>query len=292
MRILYGILLSLIVHFTLVFILGKASPYFETIPKDVTEIEIITPDKEPEVASKPNRQIVRDALAPEKELKEDDEDLARFLSQNRQRVRKETQAANSGITKNRAASKQDKKADNPNSKPTSEAMKPKASAYDPDNIIQRTLNERSSSAFDEAPSTNGDAMPNDVSVGSFTALNTDRYMYYSFFARIEDLIRFRWESRVRQAIDSYDRGYQLSVLGTRNWVTGIDIWITPDGRFHSAHIMKESGIKKFDTAAAAAFREAGMFPNPPQEMVEDDGYIHLKYSFNVRFQPSTLVYQQ
>ena len=82
------------------------------------------------------------------------------------------------------------------------------------------------------------------------------------------------------------------MLGTRNWVTGIDIWITPDGRFHSAHIMKESGIKKFDTAAAAAFREAGMFPNPPQEMVEDDGYIHLKYSFNVRFQPSTLVYQQ
>ena len=292
MRILYGILLSLIVHFTLVFVLDKAAPYFETIPKDVTEIEIITPENQ-ENTHKPDRQIVREALAPEQELKEDDEDLARFLSQNRQRVRKETQAANSGVTKNRSAAQKEDKAKASPSESVAEAMKPKAQGYEPDNIIQRTMNERrSASPFDDAPSTMGDAVPNDVSVGSFTALNTDRYMYYSFYARIEDLIRFRWESRVRQAIDSYDRGYQLSVLGSRNWVTGIDIWLTPDGRFHSAHIMKESGVKKFDTAAAAAFREAGMFSNPPQELVEDDGFIHLKYSFNIRFQPSTLVYQQ
>ena len=43
-------------------------------------------------------------------------------------------------------------------------------------------------------------MPKEITVGSFTALNTDRYLYYSFYARIEELIRFRWESAVRQAM--------------------------------------------------------------------------------------------
>jgi TonB family protein len=129
-----------------------------------------------------------------------------------------------------------------------------------------------------------------VSVGSFTALNTDRYTFYSFFARVEDLVRFRWETRVRTAIDNYDRGYVLGVIGQKNWLTSLDIWLTKDGRFHSAHVLKESGIPGFDQAAAMAFKEAGMFSNPPAEMVEDDGYIHLRYNFNVRFRPSAVVF--
>jgi TonB family protein len=274
----------------LVLILEKAAPYFETKPKDVTEVELIeSPPRDPSKKT-PSQQIVREALAPEKELKDDDEDLARFLSQNRQRVRKETQAANSGLTQNRSQGQRQK---TPKSQPqkTSDSDQEKSKDYDKDNIVARTMREQSRS-FDSAPSTMGDAVPKDVSVGSFTALNTDRYVYYSFFARIEDLVRFRWESRVRQAVDSFDRSYVMGVIGSRNWVTAIDIWITPEGRFHSAHLMKESGIKKFDAAATSAFREAGMFPNPPKEMVEEDGFIHLKYNFNVSFRPSTLVYQE
>lgn len=277
MRIFYGILLSLLVHFILVLGLDKAAPYFETklhkATKEVAEIELVesTPSKK-----SPARQIVREAIAPKSQLKEEDESLARFLSAERQRVKKESRAANSGLTQNRVQGK---------------SQKPQAKDYDPDNIITRTLREQPR-GFDPAPSTIGDALPQDVSIGSFTALNTDRYVYYSFFSRIEDLVRFRWESRVRQAVDTFDRSYILSVVGRKNWVTSMDIWITPDGRFHSAHILKECGIQKFDLAAVAAFREAGLFPNPPQEMVEEDGFIHLKYTFNVSFRPSTLVYQE
>jgi TonB family protein len=301
MRFFYGVLLSILVHYILVLTLEKAAPYFETKPERVAEIEIIeTPKAEEKPKNDPSRQIVRQALAPEKELKEDDEDLARFLSETRQRVRKESQAAVSGMTKNR---EQGQKQNTPQQKrPPQQARQPakkssdqgsqeRAKDYDPDNIIARTLRENPR-GYDSAPSTMGDAVPQDVSIGSFTALNTDRYVYYSFFARIEDLVRYRWESRVREAIDGFDRGYVMGVVGQKNWVTGMDIWLTPDGRFHSAHLMKESGIKKFDAAVASAFREAGMFPNPPQEMVEEDGYIHLKYSFSVSFRPSSLVYQQ
>ncbi|MNS84638.1 hypothetical protein D3C72_1184710 [compost metagenome] len=53
--------------------------------------------------------------------------------------------------------------------------------------------------------------------------------------------------------------------------------------------MKESGVVAFDTSAVRAFQEAAVFPNPPQEMIQEDGFIHLKFSFTVNFRPPTLV---
>lgn len=296
MTLLRALILSLIVHSLLVLILDKGAPYFEPKPFDVTTIDLIenAPEKKsaPSKDKKEQRQIVRQALAPKQELKEDDTDLARFLSADKQRVRKEMQAAASGLTQNREAG-QKEKSDSEERKPTAQdPRKARPKNYDPDGIdIAKNLQEYAQS-MDNAPSTMGDALPQDVSIGSFTALNTDRYVYYSFFARIEELVRFRWESRVRAAVDSFDRSYILSVVGRRNWITSVDIWLTKDGRYHSAHILKESGITRFDQAAVLAFKEAGMFPNPPQEMVEDDGFIHLKYSFNVSFKPSAVVYSE
>lgn len=298
MSLLRALILSLVVHFFLVLLLDKGAPYFEPKPIEITSIDLVeTPAAEPKKPAskkdKEDRQIIRQALAPKSELKEDDTDLARFLSADKQRVRKEMQAATSGMTQNRVAgqkapseSKEQKLNDQKN------ARKETAKDYDPEGIdIAKNLKEYAQSVED-APSTMGDAVPNDVSIGSFTALNTDRYVFYSFFARIEDLVRFRWESRVRAAVDTFDRNYILSVVGRRSWITTVDIWLTKDGRYHSAHILKESGIARFDQAAVAAFKEAGMFPNPPQEMVEDDGFIHLKYSFNVSFKPSAVVYSE
>ncbi len=252
-----------------------AAVYFGPPLQKTTEIELIEAPTRKKHVSKIDRQLVREALAPDFEHKNNDESLARFLSASRQRVKKESQAALSGKTKNSS----------PKNKTTTEKQ------YDADNVITRTL-QRSPRGFDAMPATVGETLPQDVSVGSLTALNTDSYVHYSFFARVEDLIRFRWESRVRHAIDTFDRSYILGVVGQKNWVTAVDIWLTPDGRFHSSHFMKESGINKFDLAVAMAFREAAMFPNPPQEMVEDDGFIHLKFRFNVNYRPSSVVYQQ
>lgn len=294
MSLLRALTLSLIVHFLLVLILDKGAPYFEPKHADITTVDLVekpAEEKKPEKSKKDkeSRQVVRQALAPKQELKEDDTDLARFLSADKQRVRKEMQAAASGMTQNReAGQKQESEAKEKKAAPQ-DPRKDSPKNHDPDGLdIAKNLKEYAQS-LEDAPSTVGDALPQDVSIGSFTALNTDRYVFYSFFARIEDLVRFRWESRVRAAVDSFDRNYILSVVGRRNWITSVDIWLTKDGRYHSAHILKESGISRFDQAAILAFKEAGMFPNPPQEMVEDDGFIHLKYSFNVSFKPSAVV---
>lgn len=297
MSLLRALALSLVVHCLLVLILDKGAPYFEPKPVDITTIDLVEtppPAKTQKSRKQPDRQVVREALAPKNELKEDDSDLARFLSADKQRVRREMQAAASGMTVNRSQG-QNAQADTKDNKPAQPQRDPRRETpkdYDPEGVdIAKNLKEYAQSV-ESAPSTIGDALPQDVSIGSFTALNTDRYVFYSFFARIEDLVRFRWESRVREAVDSFDRNYVLSVVGRRNWITSVDIWLTKDGRYHSAHILKESGINRFDQAAVLAFKEAGMFPNPPQEMVEDDGFIHLKYSFNVFFKPSAVVYSE
>lgn len=284
MSLLRAVLLSLVVHFVFVLILDKGASYFEPSRPSITTVELLEKDpgektEKPSTPKNKDRQIVRQTLVPKQELKEDDSDLARFLSAEKQRVRKELQAAASGMTKNSSATPQEKK-------------EIKKTADDPEGIdIAKNLKEYAQSV-EQGPATVGEALPRDVSIGNFTALNTDRYVYYSFYARIEELVRFRWESRVRRAVDSFDRSYILGVVGRRNWVTSVDIWLTKDGRYHSAHILKESGINPFDQAAVLAFKEAAMFPNPPQEMVEEDGFIHLKYSFNVNFNPSAVVYSE
>ncbi len=279
MSLLRALILSFAIHFLLVLILDKGAPYFEPKPKDITTIDLVEkPSAKSPSKRKLQRQIVRQAIAPKQELKEDDTDLARFLSAEKQHVRKETQAINSGMTQNRSTSQ------------SSPKVSPKI--YDPEgNDIAKNLKTYAQSV-ENTPSTIGETLPQDVSIGNFTALNTDRYVYYSFYSRIEELVRFRWESRVRQAVDSFDRSYILGVVGRRSWITSVDIWLTRDGRYHSSHILKESGISRFDQAAVMAFKDAGMFPNPPQGIVEADGFIHLKYSFTVSFRPSSLVYSE
>ncbi|MNT09220.1 Gram-negative bacterial tonB protein [compost metagenome] len=133
----------------------------------------------------------------------------------------------------------------------------------------------------------GESLPTDVSVGSFTALNTDRYTFYTFYARIEELVRFRWETQVGRAIDSFDRNTLLQA-SDRNWITQVEFILDARGELKQAIIMKSSGIKQFDMAAVNAFKEARIFPNPPRELVEEDGYIHLKYSFNVNYRPPAM----
>lgn len=296
MSLLRALTLSIVVHLLLILILDKGAPYFEPKVPSVTTIDLVEkPGSKPSSKSEKKiennpRQIVRQALAPQKELKEDDSDLARFLSADRQRVRREMQAATSGLTVNRSPSQNQRPGAN-KSRSSSRSLSAPQNEDPEGTDIAKNFNEYVQS-MENAPSTIGEALPQDVTIGHFTSLNTDRYVYYSFFARIEELVRFRWESRVRQFVDSLDRQYVLTTIAKKSWVTSVDIWLTRDGRYHSAHILKESGIPRFDQAAITAFKEAGMFPNPPQEMVEEDGFIHLKYSFNVHFNPKTVVYSE
>ncbi|WP_413575721.1 energy transducer TonB [Bdellovibrio sp. HCB290] len=284
--------ISLLLHLGLITGMIVFAPMFETPKAETIEISLASPPPANTLSkSKTNQQIVRKALAPDKLKAPDDESMARFLSEQRQRVLKEMQAADSGMTENRTNT-------STLPKPTSEKNKQQAQKK---TEVDKTETDKDGyravdvakelaamNALNQGQSTTGEMLPTDVSIGSFTALNTDRYLFYSFYARIEELVRYRWESRVQTAINGMDPSMAMS-LSRRNWNTQVEFLLDKKGFLQKAIIMKESGIKNFDSAAVNAFREARVFPNPPQEMIEEDGFIHLRYTFTVNYAPPTLV---
>lgn len=237
-------------------------------------------------------QVVRQADAPEEQKDDDEKAKARFLSEKKQRVVQETKARDVGLTGNRSnlprKSWLHQLPPQPAPMPpgTKEAIR-KMDGYEP--IPMPKPSEMGSErAFENAPSTVGEVLPKDVALGNFTALNTDRFKYYSFYSRIEELVRFRWEQFLRNAVERFDAQYINNVITQRNWVTQVEFILTADGHFHSAKIYKESGVRYFDLAAVNSFREAGYFPNPPRDLIGDDGHIHIQYSFNVHWTPAAL----
>ena len=136
---------------------------------------------------------------------------------------------------------------------------------------------------DAAPSTVNDPFTN-VPIGSFTALNTNRYLYYSFFARIEDQFRQRWVSGInrvrsrRPTIRRSDRDKDV-------WTTEIEILLDQKGAFVRADIHRSSGLDGLDYAALEAFRKSAPFLNPPKGLVNKDGFILLRYAMSVYWKP-------
>jgi hypothetical protein len=126
-------------------------------------------------------------------------------------------------------------------------------------------------------STSGELLPSDVKIGDFTALNTDRFTYYTFYARVEEQIRHRWVRYVKAAL--YGGGDMP--IGRTDFMTNLEIVLNRRGEFVRAIIHQKSGSKDLDNAPVLAFREAQMIPNPPREMLKPDGTIRLLYSFHV-----------
>ena len=286
MPVIRAILFSFSFHILLILAVVFLAPLLMMPPKEAPiEVSIVSPA--PATRSKTKeREVVRQALVPDSMKVPEDETLARFLSEQKQRVKQETQAAKNGMTENRSnvsSSEKGQKAQQKKVTPNEES--PDKDGYR--NVdISRDLQEMN--RLNDGLSTVGQNLPRDVKVGSFTALNTDRYLFYTFYARIEEAIRFRWESRVEQAIRNLGPAAMVN-LGNRNWVTNVEFLLDSDGYIKKALIMKESGVTSFDASAVQAFKEAAVFPNPPQEMIQDDGFIHLKFSFTVNFSPPQLV---
>lgn len=282
MRILWGILLSLLIHVLLTWGAQYAVLLLPPKPDHKTvEIEILNNP----LSQNEAKQIVRDSALPEKLKVKESEDPLSFLSKETQRVKKQTQAQASGLTANRSPQTNNQK------NKTSKSQSPQNPSKDMDAFApgyRKVPQMVQAEKMDSGLSTIGEALPKEVRVGSFTALNTDRYLYYSFFSRIEELIRFRWESAVQQTID-YTSPAKLALNSQGVWNTQIQVIINSKGEIKAIKTMKESGLPGFDQSAIQAFVQARMLPNPPKEMIEEDGLIRLDYAFQVRYSPRALV---
>jgi TonB family protein len=126
-----------------------------------------------------------------------------------------------------------------------------------------------------------------IKLGAFTALNTDRFTFYTYFKRINEQLRPRWINNLH-AFSQTVPPEEASELGSRNRQTEVDVHLDAEGRFVRAILMRSSGSLGLDKAVVDAFTDAAPFLNAPGELVEDDGFIHLRYVFEVIMRPSQI----
>lgn len=120
--------------------------------------------------------------------------------------------------------------------------------------------------------------------GAFTALNTDQLTYYSFFSRVNEQMRNRWVSLIRSYVNSLPRE-EFEKLSRAERETIVEIVLSRSGEFVRSVLHHSSKVQPLDQAAVEAFQMAAPFLNPPKGLVEDDGFIHLRYLFTVTFRP-------
>ena len=307
-------------HLAFVLTANYVAPYVP--PKKVSVVELVENDPRKQTpTTKDSKSFVRQATPPE-QLKLKEKRKARFFSQEDQTVMEETRAAQSGMTENRTAeasknqaAKQAETEEKVQKKPEKKSektlkklseselsrIKPEESKmfgdidvkkFEKESERERPKREESvpmkwpqvgGFGMQRGSSTVGETLPPEIRMSDFTALNTDRFTYYTFFARMEEVFRPRWINYVKAAMYTYQQTQRRA--REEEFVTQIELLLDKDGNFVKGILHKGSGSEALDLAPVRAFRDALKFPNPPQEMLKDDNYIHLDYQFTVHFMP-------
>lgn len=296
-RFVFFIALSILFHFLSWDINSRLYNWFgqkEVKPKKETiEVTLETPDENKE--EKKNLKIqplVRYTDPPKELLDLSPESLkkkAEFSSDRVQRVLEESKAAQTGKTQNRQQTQNEKNLNNKTTsynKKINPMLNPHKWVINDFNNSETSKNEPQKQQNDLSPSTIGEYISDNVKVGDFTALNTDRNMFYSFFTRIEDAVRPKWESEVEDTLALLQKSNLH--ISQKQFKTRIDILLTSDGKYYKAVLLKSSGVHGLDQAIINAFKEAQFFPHPPQEMIGSDGLIKLEYVFHVEYNPQVL----
>jgi hypothetical protein len=280
------LILSVMMHIGL----GAFSYLLPDVPvfNGSTPVEIIYKDNR-EKDKNVQRQFVVDPNESEKSLVEDLKEKAKLLSRITQRVEKEMNAREQGPVVNRQPL--------PIPKPQMRQPAPSTSApvnpYEPPPLTgagpqivtkqKTTVTQNIGGQYRSGMSTSNQHIPR-VQDGGFTALNTDQFVFYTFYARIREQIYNRWVQNMSNFVSSTPRS-EIKRLAQRQQVTQIEVILNADGQFLRAQLHRQSQSTALDEVTVAALRSAAPFINPPSEIVSEDGLIHLHYQFYVSFSP-------
>jgi protein TonB len=291
-----GLTLSILFHIAVV-LFFLFLPKVDTTPREApTEITILD--------SKNAHQFVDNTDIPKKDLLEDLKEKAKFMSKMNKRVKEETAARRIERSKNtpfetpsmeqqqeqgrsekhgqaKSGGKQGEK--HPEIQSSLQGLQPKPQTLGsggPPNAQEgfgKNVVMGASSIAQYIPG---------VKQGSFTALNTDQFTYYTFFERMNEQLRYRWVSLVRSYLNGLSEA-DLSKISRADKYFQIEVVLDTEGKYLKGFIHHSSGDHPIDMTAIDAFQAAAPFPNPPKGLVEDDGYIHLHYNFLLMLQPRT-----
>jgi hypothetical protein len=184
-------------------------------------------------------------------------DRAKYLGTQTQRVEKETRAQGFG-----SAVAEEKRSTQKTPRSLIEDVKSLWKLPVEGNVKEET------EAREGLPQKKGsmDLLDRDVAIGADTMLNTDEYIYASFFNRIKQEIGPRWEPKVQQFFRT------TLVLGDGVYSTRYAFYLDDDGYLLDIVPLEASGSGTLDSIAAQAIREVGRFPNPPKALKENGRY--------------------
>ncbi|HVZ71449.1 MAG TPA: TonB family protein [Polyangia bacterium] len=115
----------------------------------------------------------------------------------------------------------------------------------------------------------------DVDEGEETALNSKKWRFASFFNRVKKQVSEHWHPE-----EAYRRRDPTgAVYGRQNRYTELRITLKPDGRLANVGVNLPSGLEFLDDEAISAFKDAQPFPNPPRQLLENDGNIKFSFGF-------------
>jgi len=118
---------------------------------------------------------------------------------------------------------------------------------------------------------------NGVEDGERTILSTREYRYFSYYHRIKELLRQYWKPTVeRKLYKLWEKGKSVS---EEEMVTRVLVLLNPEGKIEKISRVTSSGFGELDEAAIEAFHRAGPFPNPPRGIIDDDGFVRIRWDF-------------
>lgn len=260
MKLYQPLIISFLIHLCLLLFAQLAPSQSHLKPKN-QNVEIVYQNetKTQQFVTSPDKTEIKKAI---EKLKSAADKLSRYT----ERVKMQTRVAKSGPTQNIVSESPSR----PLAQQLSDELKSPIL-----NPVARNTRMGDSSLAEYIP---------EVKVGGFTALNTDQFVHYTFYARTNEQIRNRWIMNVRNFLNLAPQT-EINRLSQQPQVSQVEIVLDSNGRFVKALIHQHSQNPDVDQSAIEAFRQAAPLNNPPAEMIERDGFIHLHYAFHIHFRP-------
>jgi TonB family protein len=280
-------ILSLLIHFGLVEVAGTLGKWYPEKPKEVVEFTLVN-QKPPDPKKSDQGTVVRKLNLPDLLKAQATKNNYDLLADELQRVKEQIKALRAGVTENRG-----EKSNQPTESGSGKTKSPNQSRLKVSDILDGyKINPLESMAsndvsFEEVgQSTLGVELPDGIKAGMFTALNTDRYLYSSYYNRVEELTLPEWSPMLDSIIQRPPNALVASIH--RRFSGLVEIWSKPSGEIVAVKLLKSFGITEFDQSLLEAFRRVKVIPNPPKDKMGPDGIARVQMGGFITLDPKVL----
>lgn len=220
---------------------------------------------------------------------------ARFESDRNIRVEKEMRAAQTDVLPKPGAQGEAEDRERPSSSTSQSAKTPsrakaaprlsalgipilKRSALDPSETADAREAERAEASRRMSRGARGAdqaVLDKRLMVGAENMLNAVESRYYSFYSRLYSAVAPIWQSRIREV--PYRRN-----IPPGDYTTQVEVILDQQGNLVRVNLLQNSAITEFDRAAIDSWYRIGRFPNPPHDLLDNQGLVRTGWTFTVQ----------